>query len=112
MRRRLAPPDAQSALSGLLAQVEVARAQANAGRPELSTAQQRYDAERNAIASGNVIPVAFVPELSAAAPSVHDWTSPRWGEWRLADAWLEVTPSSAQSSGGNSEIKLPRQNRQ
>lgn len=111
VRRRLTPPDAQSALSGLLAQIEVARAQENASRPELSTAQQRYETERDVIAAGNLIPIAFLPSLSAAGPSVHDWTAPRWGEWRLADAWLEGAPSSSQSSGGNSGIELPIQNR-
>ncbi|HET9401611.1 MAG TPA: ABC transporter substrate-binding protein [Candidatus Acidoferrales bacterium] len=112
VRRRLSPPDAESALSGLLAQFELARAQAIAVRPELSTAQQRYEAERNAIAAGNVIPIAFLPELSAAAPSVHDWTAPRWGEWRLADAWLEGAPLSSQSNAGNSDIDRPNHNRQ
>lgn len=98
VRRRLAAPDAQSALNRLLAQVEPVNA--NAKLPEIGTAQQRYAAERAVLDAGKIVPLAFLPELSAAAPSVHDWLAPRWGEWRLADAWLEETQKLAPGASG------------
>jgi hypothetical protein len=51
--------------------------------------------------AAKIVPLAFLPELSAAAPSVHDWLAPRWGEWRLADAWLEETQKPAPGAPGN-----------
>lgn len=111
VRRRLAPPDAQSALTALLTQMEPARADATAKRPDISAAQQRYAVEHDSIAAGTVIPLAFVPEISAAAPSVHDWLAPRWGEWRLADAWLEEPAAPSGASNGNSAPNAPDRNR-
>lgn len=102
IRQRLMPPDAQSALAALLAQIELPAANANAKRPEISSAQQRFDAERGAIEGGSLIPLAFLPELSAATPTVHDWLAPRWGEWRFADAWLEAPTGQTGANGGNS----------
>jgi ABC-type transport system substrate-binding protein len=100
VRRRLAAPDAQSALTRLLAQIEPVSA--NAKLPEIATAQQRYAAERTVLDPGKIVPLAFLPELSAAAPSVHDWLASRWGEWRLADAWLEETQKPASGASGTS----------
>lgn len=99
VRRRLAAPDAQSALNRLLAQLEPVNA--NVKLPETGTAQQRYAAERTTLDAGKIVPIAFLPELSATAPSVHDWLASRWGEWRLADAWLEESPKQAPGAGGN-----------
>jgi len=99
VRRRLAAPDAQSALAGLLAQIEPVSA--NAKLPEIDTAQERYAAERAVLDAAKIVPLAFLPELSAAATSVHDWLAPRWGEWRLADAWLEETQKPAPGAAGN-----------
>jgi len=101
VRRRLAAPDAQSALASLLARIEPASAAAKL--PEIASAQQRYAAERTVLDTGRIVPLAFLPELSAAAPSVHDWLAPRWGEWRLADAWLEEPQNPARSVSGNAE---------
>ena len=98
VRRRLAAPDAQSALTRLLAQIEPASA--NAKLPETDTAQQRYAAERAVLDAGKIVPLAFLPELSAAGPLVHDWLAPRWGEWRLADAWLEEMQKPAPGTSG------------
>lgn len=109
IRRRLAAPDAQSALARLLAQIEPVSA--NVKLPEIASAQQRYAAERTVLDAGKIVPLAFLPELSAAAPAVHDWLAPRWGEWRLANAWLEEAPKPVAGIGGNGQDGNSMRNR-
>jgi ABC-type transport system substrate-binding protein len=92
-------PDSQEALGAMLARI----AQPSPGAQPLSldTAEQRYTAERAALDSGSIIPIAFVPEIYALGPNVRDWMAPRWGGWRLEDVWLDLTPKAEPAAGGN-----------
>jgi peptide/nickel transport system substrate-binding protein len=103
VRLHLETPDSQQALGTLLARIAqpAAGAQSGAQLPVLDTPEQRYTAERAALDSGSIIPIAFVPEIYALGPNVRDWMAPRWGGWRLEDVWLDLTPKTEPAAGGN-----------
>ncbi|MFZ0821467.1 MAG: ABC transporter substrate-binding protein [Candidatus Acidiferrales bacterium] len=107
VRWHIDAPDSQQALGVLLARVSQPLVAAQAGgqpgaqSPVLDTPEKRYAAERAALDTGGVIPLAFVPEIYALGPNVRDWMAPRWGGWRLEDVWLDLTPKAEQSAGGN-----------
>jgi hypothetical protein len=52
-------------------------------------------AERAPIDAFRVIPLVPVSENYGLSPEVRDWMPPRWGGWRLEDAWF-----GAPSTGG------------
>ena len=37
----------------------------------------------------NLLPLVAVPDFAAADTRVRNWAPAPWGEWRLADVWLE-----------------------
>ena len=92
VRERIMPSDARESLNVLLSRIEP---QSAAPKPDLDSPEQRYSAERAAVDSGAIIPLAFVPEIYGVSNSVHDWISPRWGGWQLADVWLEQSAHAA-----------------
>jgi ABC-type transport system substrate-binding protein len=99
VRWRIAAPDGQQALLVMLTRLEFGRVDWTP--PVLETPEQRYPAERAALESGRIIPIAFVPEQFGLGPNVRDWMAPRWGGWRLEDVWLDLTPKAETASGGN-----------
>jgi hypothetical protein len=40
-------------------------------------------------------------EFVGLGPTVRDWMPARWGEWHLADVWLDL-PEPAQADSSNS----------
>jgi ABC-type transport system substrate-binding protein len=103
VRWHIEAPDSQQALGELLARFAgpTTGAQPGAQSTVLETPEQRYAAERAALDSGSVIPIAFVPEIYALGPNVRDWMAPRWGGWRLEDVWLDLAPKVEPAAGGN-----------
>jgi peptide/nickel transport system substrate-binding protein len=65
-----------------------------------STDHERlYARERRVLADRRVLPLVLQAECVGFGPTVRDWMPARWGEWRLADVWLDVPdPSLADSS--------------
>jgi ABC-type transport system substrate-binding protein len=51
--------------------------------------EQRFAEERRLLEERRVIPLVFLPEYVGIATPVRNWMSARWGEWHLADVWLE-----------------------
>jgi peptide/nickel transport system substrate-binding protein len=119
VRWRMAAPNAQQALDALLNLASTISAGATSATANQASAlqsnvtggagdapqqwyapQQRYAEEKEAVDSGSIIPLVFLPELYALGPSVRDWMPPRWGGWRLADVWLDVGPH-AEPVGNN-----------
>jgi ABC-type transport system substrate-binding protein len=98
VRWRIVAPDAQEALTSVMAQLN--GAQAEAASMPLETPEQRYAVERTVIARGLIVPVAFVPEIYGIGATVKDWMAPRWGGWRLEDVWIAQTPRAAQVAAG------------
>jgi peptide/nickel transport system substrate-binding protein len=62
----------------------------------LADADARYAWERKMMDQRNLLPLVTVPDFVAVVARVRNWAPAPWGEWRLADVWLE------QGEGANS----------
>jgi ABC-type transport system substrate-binding protein len=61
--------------------------------------EQLYARERRVLEDRRVLPLILQAESVGLAPSVRDWMPARWGEWHLADVWLELPePTVADAS--------------
>jgi len=59
----------------------------------------RYAWEKRMIEERSLLPLVAVPDFAAVDGRVRNWSPAPWGEWRLADVWLE------QSEAGNTGRK-------
>ncbi|HJZ63591.1 MAG TPA: ABC transporter substrate-binding protein [Candidatus Acidoferrum sp.] len=57
---------------------------------------RRYAWERKILEERKLMPLVAVPDYAGIAATVRDWQPSPWGEWRLADVWLE--PATSQKS--------------
>jgi MarR-like DNA-binding transcriptional regulator SgrR of sgrS sRNA len=57
---------------------------ANATDPE-----QLYAQERRLLDERRILPLVMLPEYAGVRANVHNWNASPWGEWRLADVWLD-----------------------
>jgi peptide/nickel transport system substrate-binding protein len=66
--------------------------------------EQLYARERKVLEDRRVLPLVVQAESVGLGATVHDWMPARWGEWHLADVWLELPePAAADSlNTGNS----------
>lgn len=79
----------------------IERSEVNATRTDL---EQLYERERRVLADWRVLPLITEEDSIALGPPVRDWTPSPWGDWHLADVWLEPrepAPAEASSPGGN-----------
>jgi MarR-like DNA-binding transcriptional regulator SgrR of sgrS sRNA len=63
--------------------------------------EQLYAREKKLLEERHVLPLVALPEYVALGQNVRDWMPARWGEWHLADVWLD-SPEPAQAQVGNS----------
>jgi len=68
--------------------------------------EQVYARERKLLEDWRVLPLVALPEYVGLGHNVRDWMPARWGEWHLADVWLDVTESGAGNADGASN-ELP-----
>lgn len=72
--------------------------------PEMNAAgtdhEQLYARERRVLNDRRVLPLILQAEAVGLSPTVRDWMPARWGEWHLADVWLE-TPEPAVADSSN-----------
>ena len=69
--------------------------------------QQLYARERRILEEWRVLPLVMEAESVGLGPTVRDWMPARWGEWHLADVWLDL-PEAAQADSSNSaNVKTP-----
>jgi ABC-type transport system substrate-binding protein len=68
--------------------------------PAPEPAEARYAWEKQMMEQANLLPLVGVPDFAAADARVRNWLPSPWGEWRLADVWLEQdeTPNGAGSA--------------
>jgi peptide/nickel transport system substrate-binding protein len=66
------------------------------GDPASSEPQQLYRRERKILEDRRVFPLVALPEYAGVGASVRNWLPTRWGEWHLADVWLDLPDSAAQ----------------
>jgi peptide/nickel transport system substrate-binding protein len=66
--------------------------------------EQLYTRERKVLEDRRVLPLVVQAESAGLGSTVHDWMPARWGEWHLADVWLELPEPAAwdSSNAGNS----------
>jgi len=64
--------------------------------------EQLYAREKKLLEERRVLPLVALPEYIGLGQKVRDWMPARWGEWHLADVWLDLSePGSAQPSNSN-----------
>jgi Bacterial extracellular solute-binding proteins, family 5 Middle len=66
--------------------------------------EQLYARERRVLEERRVLPLVVQAETVGLASTVRDWMPARWGEWHLADVWLETpepAPADALNSGNS-----------
>jgi hypothetical protein len=71
--------------------------------------EQLYLRERKVIEERRILPLVAVPEFVGIGANVHDWMPANWGEWHLADVWLEATETSPSSTKPAAESSAPMQ---
>ncbi len=52
-------------------------------------ADARYPWEKHMIRGKNLLPLVVVPDFAALDSRVRNWSRSAWGEWHLADVWLD-----------------------
>ena len=52
-------------------------------------ADARYAWEKHMIEERNLLPLVVVPDFAALDARVRNWSPSAWGEWHLADVWLD-----------------------
>jgi ABC-type transport system substrate-binding protein len=70
---------------------------ANAGDPE-----QLFLQERRLLEERRVLPLVFLPGYVGLRTNVRNWSASVWGDWRLADVWLESEEASSVKTGAGS----------
>jgi len=65
-----------------------------------------YAREKKLLEERRVLPLVVLPEYVGLGPKVRDWMPAQWGEWHLADVWLDVPEPSAEQRG-NSNATSP-----
>jgi hypothetical protein len=66
-------------------------------------ADARYAWEKRMMEEKNLLPLVAVPDFAAVDGRVRNWSPAPWGEWRLADVWLE--PGEAPNGMRNAVTK-------
>ena len=67
--------------------------------------EQLFAQERRLLEERRILPLVLLPEYAGIRANVHNWNASPWGDWRLADVWLDSedpmtskTPTSPQKS--------------
>jgi len=68
--------------------------------------EQLFAQERRLLEERRILPLMLLPEYVGVRVNVHNWNASPWGEWRLADVWLDsedaVTTKAPASPQKNS----------
>lgn len=64
--------------------------------------EQLHDAEQMLLETHEALPLVAFPDYVALSSAVRDWMPSSWGEWHLADVWLDRSTRSPSLSPGAS----------
>jgi ABC-type transport system substrate-binding protein len=65
--------------------------------------EQLYAREKKLLEQRRALPLVALPEYVGLGQNVRDWMPARWGEWHLADVWLDLpSQNPAQPETPNS----------
>jgi len=62
----------------------------------------RYALEKRMVEERILVPLVAVPDFAAVNSRVRNWSPAPWGEWRVADVWLEDEETPARDAGARS----------
>ncbi len=69
--------------------------------------EQFYAREKKLLEERRVLPLVTLPEYIGLSQNVRDWMPARWGEWHLADVWLDLPEPGAAQTGDPSATASP-----
>ena len=69
--------------------------------------EQLYAREKKLLEERRVLPLVALPEYVGLGQRVRDWMPARWGEWHLADVWLELPEQSPAQPGNPNGTETP-----
>jgi ABC-type transport system substrate-binding protein len=69
--------------------------------------EQLAGIEQRLLDDREVLPLVALPDYIALSPSVRDWTPAPWGEWRLADVWIDRSEKAPAAISPPDEIASP-----
>src|SRR6516165_7594659 len=74
--------------------------------------ERLYAEERRLLDHRQLLPLVVLPDYVGIGPAVRNWSPAPWGEWRLADVWLEAGESTTlgaqgESSGTSAKDRAP-----
>lgn len=69
--------------------------------------EQLYARERRVLEDRRVLPLVVQAESVGVGATVRDWMPAPWGEWHLADVWLELPEPSAADSLNTEKSAAP-----
>ena len=69
--------------------------------------EQLYARERRVLEDRRVLPLIMQAESVGLGPNVRDWMPARWGEWHLADVWLETASPALTDSSSTTNPAVP-----
>ena len=72
-----------------------------------SDPEQLYAREKKSLEERRVLPLVALPEYVGLSQKVRDWMPARWGEWHLADVWLDLPESSAAQPANSNGTATP-----
>ncbi|HXJ14667.1 MAG TPA: hypothetical protein VNH19_20510, partial [Candidatus Limnocylindrales bacterium] len=64
--------------------------------------EQFFAQERRLLDERRVLPLVLLPECVGVRANVHNWSASPWGDWRLADVWLDSEDSTTMKSPAGS----------
>jgi hypothetical protein len=82
---------------------------ANSAAVSSTDPEQLYAREKKLLEERRVLPLVALPEYVGLSQKVRDWMPARWGEWHLADVWLDL-PEPATAQPGNTNGTEPPAN--
>jgi peptide/nickel transport system substrate-binding protein len=69
--------------------------------------EQLYAREKKLLEERRVLPLVALPEYIGLSQKVRDWMPARWGEWHLADVWLDLPEPRAAQPGDSNGAATP-----
>jgi peptide/nickel transport system substrate-binding protein len=72
-----------------------------------SDPEQLYAREKKLLEERRVLPLVALPEYVGLSQKVRDWMPAQWGQWHLADVWLDLPESSAAQPANSNGTAIP-----
>jgi peptide/nickel transport system substrate-binding protein len=72
-----------------------------------SDPEQLYAREKKLLEERHILPLVALPEYVGLGQKVRDWMPARWGEWHLADVWLDLSEQVPGQPGNPNGAETP-----